>query len=232
METASISITAAAWGRAKRTCGGARRATGPRAPPARGTARSGRPAEPRAHTCISRSGSTARRSARSQRWRSRRCSESFRSQGAWRRSRYHRSCNPPPNPTSIHRSSMLRGRAPSAGVAPGARRFCGSSRAIVGAVSRSQVTRRYVAWVRRHTLAIILAHVVLLAGALDLIAFHLPLYADFSYLLPQDVRAVRDLRRLEARVKANDIVLALITAPVADERAAAARDLADQLRTL
>ena len=99
-------------------------------------------------------------------------------------------------------------------------------------MSRSQVTRRYVAWVRRHTLAILLAHVVLLAGALDLIAFHLPLYADFSYLLPQDVPAVRDLRRLEARVKANDIVLALITAPVADERAAAARELADQVRTL
>jgi len=45
----------------------------------------------------------------------------------------------------------------------------------LGAVSRSQVTRRYVAWVRRHTLAIILAHLALLAGALELIAFHLPL---------------------------------------------------------
>jgi uncharacterized protein len=99
-------------------------------------------------------------------------------------------------------------------------------------VSRSQVTRRYVAWVRNHTLAIILAHLALLAGALDLIAFHLPLYADFSYLLPQDVPAVRDLRRLEARVKANDIVLALITAPIADERAAAAREVAEQARTL
>lgn len=97
---------------------------------------------------------------------------------------------------------------------------------------RSQVARRYVAWVRSHTLAIILAHLILLAGAIELIAFHLPLYADFSYLLPQDVPAVRDLRRLEARVKTNDIVLALITAPVADARAAAARDLADQVRTL
>ena len=87
-------------------------------------------------------------------------------------------------------------------------------------------------WVRNHTLAIIAVHLALLAGALDLIAFHLPLFADFSYLLPQDVPAVRDLRRLEARVKANDIVLALITAPTPDARAAAARDLADQVRTL
>ena len=31
--------------------------------------------------------------------------------------------------------------------------------------------------------------------------FHLPLRADFSYLLPQDAPAVRDLRRLEARVQ-------------------------------
>ena len=87
-------------------------------------------------------------------------------------------------------------------------------------------------WVRNHTLAIIVVHLALLAGALDLIAFHLPLYADFSYLLPQDVPAVRDLRRLEARVKANDIVLGLVTAPTSDVRAAAARELAEQARTL
>jgi predicted RND superfamily exporter protein len=87
-------------------------------------------------------------------------------------------------------------------------------------------------WVRNHTLAIVLVHVALLAAALDLIAFHLPLFADFSYLLPQDVPAVRDLRRLEARVKANDIVLALVTAPSSDARAAAAKELADQVRTL
>ncbi|HMG24304.1 MAG TPA: MMPL family transporter [Kofleriaceae bacterium] len=97
---------------------------------------------------------------------------------------------------------------------------------------RSQLAGRYVAWLRRRTLAIIVAHVVLLAGALDLIAFHLPLYSDFSYLLPQDVPAVRDLRRLEARVKANDIVLALVTAPTSDARAAAAHDLAEQVRTV
>ena len=97
---------------------------------------------------------------------------------------------------------------------------------------RSQIARRYVAWVRRHTLAIVLLHLALFAGALELIAFHLPLYADFSYLLPQDAPAVRDLRRLEARVKASDTVLALITAPTADQRAAAARELAGLARTI
>jgi predicted RND superfamily exporter protein len=99
-------------------------------------------------------------------------------------------------------------------------------------VSQSSVARRYVAWVRRHTLAIIAAHLILLAIAVDLIAFHLPLYADFSYLLPQDAPAVRDLRRLEARVKANDTALAVVTAPSPAERAAAVRQLADGIRTL
>jgi predicted RND superfamily exporter protein len=99
-------------------------------------------------------------------------------------------------------------------------------------VSPSELGHRYIAWVRRHTLAILVAHLGLLAGAIDLIAFHLPLYADFSYLLPQDAPAVRDLRRLEARVKASDMVLALITAPSPAVRAAAQRELADEIRTL
>jgi predicted exporter len=99
-------------------------------------------------------------------------------------------------------------------------------------VSGLPVARRYVAWIRRHTLAIIAAHLALLGGAIDLIAFHLPLFADFSYLLPQDAPAVRDLRRLEARVKASDTTLALITAPTSAARAAAVHELAVGIRTL
>lgn len=94
------------------------------------------------------------------------------------------------------------------------------------------LARRYVAWLRRHTIAILVVHTVLLGGAIDLIAYHLPLYADFSYLLPQDAPAVRDLRRLEARVKASDTALAVITAPTPDERAAAVHELAAGIRTL
>src|SRR3954468_17838663 len=96
----------------------------------------------------------------------------------------------------------------------------------------STLARRYVAWVRRHSLAIIGAHVAVLLCSLYLIAFHLPLFADFSYLLPQDAPAVRDLRRLEARVNTPDIVLANVEAPPAPARAAATADLARELQAL
>jgi predicted RND superfamily exporter protein len=76
-----------------------------------------------------------------------------------------------------------------------------------------QLARRYVAWVRRCSLWVIAVHIALTAGAVYLIFNHLPLRADFSYLLPQDAPAVIDLRRLEARVKANDAVLVVIDAP-------------------
>lgn len=99
-------------------------------------------------------------------------------------------------------------------------------------MSGSPIARRYVAWLQRNTIAIVLAHLALLAVAIDLIAFHLPLFADFSYLLPQDAPAVRDLRRLEARVKANDTALAVVTAPTSEARASAVRALAAGLRTL
>jgi uncharacterized protein len=94
----------------------------------------------------------------------------------------------------------------------------------------SQLARRYVAWVRRHTLAIIVAHLAIVAGAIYLIANHLPLFADFSYLLPQDAPAVRDLRRIEARVKASDTALAIVVAPSATECAAAVHELATAIR--
>jgi predicted RND superfamily exporter protein len=92
--------------------------------------------------------------------------------------------------------------------------------------------RRYVAWVERHTLAILCGYAVVLALAGDLIAFHLPLYAYFSYLLPQDASAVRDLRKLEARVKTTDTVLVVMQAPIPDIRRAAAREMASGLREL
>jgi len=71
------------------------------------------------------------------------------------------------------------------------------------------LARRYVAWLRRNALAILTISMLVLGGAIYLIAFHLPLRADFSYLLPQDARAVRDLRRLESRVQASETVLVI-----------------------
>ena len=95
-----------------------------------------------------------------------------------------------------------------------------------------QLARRYVAWLRRHVLAVIGAHLAVLALAGYLIAFHLPLYADFSYLLPQDAPAVQDLRRLESRIKATDTMLVVVQAPTSEARAGAVKQLAADFRKL
>lgn len=95
-----------------------------------------------------------------------------------------------------------------------------------------QRARRFVAWLHRYALAIIIAHVALVAGAVYLIANHLPLHADFSYLLPEDSPSVRDLRKLEARVRAGDSMLVVMEAPDPATRAAAAEQLVAGLRTI
>jgi predicted RND superfamily exporter protein len=92
------------------------------------------------------------------------------------------------------------------------------------------LARRYVAWLRRRALAVIIGSLALLAVAVYLIAYQLPLYADFSYLLPQDVAAVKDLRKLEARVKSSDTALVVIQAPSPDQRAAAAQAMLDEIQ--
>jgi predicted RND superfamily exporter protein len=91
------------------------------------------------------------------------------------------------------------------------------------------LARRYVAWLRKRALAVLGVHTIVLAVAVYLIAFRLPLFADFSYLLPQDVPAVVDLRKLEARVKANDVVLVVIDAQTPEARAAATQQMIDGL---
>src|SRR5689334_9456242 len=91
---------------------------------------------------------------------------------------------------------------------------------------------RYVHWVAQHAWAIIGAHIVLAAAAIYLIAFRLPLFADFSYLLPQDSPSVVDLRRLEARAKTTDTVLVVIDTPDADTRAAATTEMTAGIRAL
>ena len=90
----------------------------------------------------------------------------------------------------------------------------------------------YVAWLRRHALAVIVAHLLVAALSAYLIAFHLPLRADFSYLLPQDAPAVVDLRRLEARVPATDTLLVVVQAPDPAARARAQATLLAALRAI
>jgi predicted RND superfamily exporter protein len=96
----------------------------------------------------------------------------------------------------------------------------------------ADTSRRYVAWLDRRSLAIVCATVVLLAGALYLIAFRLPLLADLSYLLPQDAPAVRGLRALEERVATKDTTLVIVSAPDAQARAAAAAKMIAGARSL
>ncbi|MDQ3367896.1 MAG: MMPL family transporter [Myxococcota bacterium] len=98
--------------------------------------------------------------------------------------------------------------------------------------SPEQLSRRYVAWVKRNAIAIVGVHLALVAGAVYLILNHLPLRADFSNLLPQDSQSVVDLRRLEARVKAGDTVLVLVQAPDAPQRAAVASELVERVRAV
>jgi predicted RND superfamily exporter protein len=80
--------------------------------------------------------------------------------------------------------------------------------------------------------AVIAAHLLVLAAAVYLVGWRLPLYADFSYLLPQDAPAVQDLRKLEARLKTTDTVLVVLTAPDPATRAVAATETAEGLREL
>ncbi|HEY4179159.1 MAG TPA: MMPL family transporter [Kofleriaceae bacterium] len=88
-----------------------------------------------------------------------------------------------------------------------------------------RTARHYVAWIRRNALAIIAVHLALVAIAVWLVATRLPLKSDFSYLLPPDAPAVKDLRKLEARVAEGDSVLVVMRAPSSAEREAAANEL-------
>jgi uncharacterized protein len=91
---------------------------------------------------------------------------------------------------------------------------------------------RYVAWLVRRRAIVVTVALALFATSLYLVAFHLPLKADLANLLPHDAPAVRDLRRLEARVSAQDTALILVVAPDPAARAAATTDLAARLGKL
>ncbi len=98
--------------------------------------------------------------------------------------------------------------------------------------SPEALAKRYVAWLKRNTLVLIAVHLALMIGALYLVAFRLPLHADFSHLLPQDAASVKDLRRLEARVRATETVLVLVDAPTPEARAKAVTELAAGFREI
>ena len=99
----------------------------------------------------------------------------------------------------------------------------------MAARSPDVLARRYVAWLGQRALSIIIASFLVLGFAIYLIVYRLPLFADFSYLLPQDTSAVRDLRKLEARVKSSDTTLVVIRADDAQSCAAATQQMFDGL---
>ncbi|MBA3455282.1 MAG: MMPL family transporter [Deltaproteobacteria bacterium] len=98
--------------------------------------------------------------------------------------------------------------------------------------SAEPTARRYVRWLQRKLVAICAGSLALFAVAILLIVFRLPIRADFSYLLPQDAPAVRDLRKLEARMVEKDTALVLVSARDAETREAASERVAKALRAI
>lgn len=97
------------------------------------------------------------------------------------------------------------------------------------ATSRSSVsTERYASWINRHHRAVVIASVAVavLAGS---IAAQLPVYADFSYLLPPSAVSVQHLRALEKRARVLGTVMLAVKSSNPTERAAAAQLLRDRL---
>ncbi|MFT3693206.1 MAG: MMPL family transporter [Kofleriaceae bacterium] len=82
----------------------------------------------------------------------------------------------------------------------------------------------YILWLERHRRKIFVSFGALIAVSIYLAAFHLPVYADLSDLLPSDVPAIRDLRRLEARMPSKDTNVALVLAADPHEREVASQE--------
>ena len=83
---------------------------------------------------------------------------------------------------------------------------------------------RYVGWLQRRARAILAVGFLAVAGSGYLAATHLPLRADFAYLLPADAPSVQSMHALSERMPARDTTLLLIVAPDAASRLAAGSD--------
>jgi uncharacterized protein len=100
------------------------------------------------------------------------------------------------------------------------------------AADPAAVAVRYVGWLVRWRIVILTIAAVVLGAATYLTAFHLPLHADFSHLLPQDAPSVRALRQLEARISAQDTLLVVVDADDPQVRARVAAAMAARIRAL
>ncbi|MBI5546222.1 MAG: MMPL family transporter, partial [Deltaproteobacteria bacterium] len=83
---------------------------------------------------------------------------------------------------------------------------------------------RYVGWIDRHRVAILVASLVVTVGS-GLAASTLPVYSDFSYLLPPSTQSVQDLRKLEKRSRVLGTLMVAVKSDDPARRAAAAQRL-------
>jgi uncharacterized protein len=95
----------------------------------------------------------------------------------------------------------------------------------------AELARRYASWIERRRWSIIVGS-ILFAALAAFGAAQLRVFADFSYLLPQDVRSVTDLRAIGARARVLGTAMVAVESndPVARRRAATL--LRDQIARL
>ncbi|HEY4239334.1 MAG TPA: MMPL family transporter [Kofleriaceae bacterium] len=96
---------------------------------------------------------------------------------------------------------------------------------------RLDVARRYAAWIERWRWWVIAVSIVFVGGA-GFAASKLHVYADFSYLLPQDVRSVRDLRAISSRARVIGTAMVAVESDDPIARRKAAVMLRDEIEAL
>ncbi len=91
---------------------------------------------------------------------------------------------------------------------------------------------QYAAWIDRHR-ARLLAASLAVAAASTFAASRLPVYSDFSYLLPPDTQSVKDLRALEKRARGVlGTLMVAVRSDAPERREAVAQALRDRLTAL
>src|SRR3954471_9549284 len=90
---------------------------------------------------------------------------------------------------------------------------------------------RYVRWIERWRWAIVIASIVVAAGA-SVVASRISVLADFSYLLPQSARSVKDLRAIEKRARIVGTSLFVVRSEHPESRQKAARAARERIAAL
>jgi len=93
------------------------------------------------------------------------------------------------------------------------------------------VARRYAAWIERYRWPIVVASIAV-AAATGLVAARISIQADFSYLLPQSARSVRDLRAIEQRARVIGTAMIAVESDHPESRRRAAVMARDQALAL